>query len=91
VAIRARTTGQIARKSGVKALSNDQLREYNNRLNLEHHTKRLMYEDSSPPRKFVLSLLRQTGKTQAQEAANQVASKQVKRALLKVGAAAAAA
>jgi hypothetical protein len=90
MAVRARTLGQIARKSGVKALSDDQLREYNNRLNLEHQTKRLMFEDSSPPRKFILSLLRQTGKTQANEAANQVASKQIKKALIRVGAAAAA-
>jgi hypothetical protein len=80
-AVRARTIGQIGKKSGVKALSDNELRAYNNRLNLEQHTKRLMYEDSSPPKKFVLTVLRQTGKQQAIEAANAVASKQVKRAL----------
>jgi hypothetical protein len=80
-AVRARTTGQIARKSGVKALSDAQLRDYNNRLNLEQQAKRLSFNDSSPPKKFVLRLLGQTGKQQASEAANAVASKQVKRAL----------
>jgi Ulp1 family protease len=82
-AIRARTTGQIAKKSGVKALSNSDLEAYNRRLNLEQNTKRLMYEDSSAPVKFVKTILRQTGKTQAQDAANQVASHQVKKALKK--------
>jgi hypothetical protein len=90
-AVRARKIGQIGKKSGLKALSDNELQTYNKRLNLEQHTKRLMYEDSSPPRKFVLSLLRQTGKTQAQEAANQVASKQVKKALVKAGVTAVAA
>jgi hypothetical protein len=80
-AIRARTSGQIAKKSGLKALSDAQLREYNNRLNLEQQAKRLSFEDSSPPKKFVLKLLGQTGKQQASEAANTVVSKQVKRAL----------
>lgn len=88
-AVVSRAHAQVARKSGLKALSNKDLETYNRRLNLEQNAKRLMYESSSPPRKFVLSLLRQTGKAQAQDVANQVASKQVKKALLKVGAAAA--
>jgi hypothetical protein len=90
-AVRARKISQVGKKSGLKSLSNDELTTYNKRLNLEQNTKRLMYEDSSAPRKFILSLLRQTGKTQANEAANQIASKQVKRALLKAGATAAVA
>jgi len=80
-AVRSRTIGQVGKKSGLKALSDNELQAYNKRLNLEQSTKRLMYEDSSPPKKFVLTLLRQTGKQQASEAANSVASKQVKRAL----------
>lgn len=82
-AVRARTIGQVGKKSGLKALSDNDLAAYNRRLNMEQQTKRLMFEDSSPPRKFILTLLRQTGKTQANEAANAVASKQVKRALAK--------
>jgi hypothetical protein len=62
-----RVTGQIARKSGVKALSDAELRAYNNRLNLEQQAKRLQYEDSSLPRKFILSTLRQTGKKTSDE------------------------
>jgi hypothetical protein len=80
-AVRSRQIGQVGKKSGLKALSNAELHAYNQRLNMEQQTKRLMYEDSSPPRKFILTLLRQTGKTQANEAANAIASKQVKRAL----------
>lgn len=82
-AVRARTIGQVGKKSGLKALSNDELQAYNNRLNLEQNTKRLMYEDSSAPVKFVKTLLRQTGRTQANEAANAVAAKQIKRVLRK--------
>jgi hypothetical protein len=82
-AVRPRQIAQVGRKSGLKALSNAELAAYNQRLNMEQQTKRLMYEDSSPPRKFILTLLRQTGKQQANEAANAVASKQVKKLLAK--------
>lgn len=82
-AIGPRKIGQVGRKSGLKALSDSELKAYNNRLNLEHNTKRLMYEDSSPPRKFVLGILRQTGRQQANDAANAVASKQVKKLLVR--------
>jgi hypothetical protein len=82
-AVRPRQIAQVGRKSGLKALSNAELQAYNQRLNMEQQTKRLMYEDSSPPRKFILTLLRQTGKQQANEAANAVASKQVKKLLAK--------
>jgi hypothetical protein len=78
-AITARTLGQVGKKSGFKALSNQELQAYNQRLNLEQQAKRLRYADSSPVKKFVYSVLGQTGKQQASEAANQVASKQVKR------------
>jgi hypothetical protein len=80
-AIRARRSGQIARKSGHKALSNQELQAFNQRLNLEQQAKRLHFNDQSPPKKFVLTLLGQTGKQQANEAANAIAGKQVKRAL----------
>jgi hypothetical protein len=82
-AVRARTIGQVGRKSGLKALSNDELSAYNQRLNLEAQAKRLHYNDKSPPKKFVLTLLGQTGKQQATEAANTVASAQVKKLLAK--------
>jgi hypothetical protein len=78
-AVTSRKISQIGRKSGLKALSNQELESYNRRLNLEQNTKRLMYEDSSPPKKFVLKLLKQTGTKVASEAADEVASKQVKK------------
>lgn len=93
-AVRARTLGQVGKKSGVKALSNKDLEDYTKRLNLEGSVKRLNYSQSSPPRRFILSLLGQTGKNQATDVANSVASHQVKKhltkRLIKVGAVAAA-
>jgi hypothetical protein len=80
-AIVSRTTGQVIRKSGVHALSNKELQDYTKRLNLEQQAKRLQYESSSPPVKFVKKLLGQTGKTAAQDAANQASSVAVKKAL----------
>ncbi len=90
-AVRARTLGQVSKKSGVKSLSNQQLQDYTKRLQLEQHANRLRYNDASPPKKFVMSLLGQTGKNSAQQAANEVASQQVKKHLLKAGVLAAAA
>jgi hypothetical protein len=81
-AVRARTIGQIGRKSGLKSLSNAELQAFNQRLNLEQQTRRLHFNDQSPPKKFVLTLLGQTGKQAANEAASAVASKQVKKLLV---------
>jgi hypothetical protein len=92
-AVRARTSGQIAKKSGYKALSDQQLREYTNRLNLEANAKRLDYAEKPAAKKFVAQLLGQTGKNAATQAANEVASQQVKKHVIRklaVGAAAAA-
>jgi hypothetical protein len=80
-AVRARTSGQVAKKSGYKALSNQELEAYTRRLNLEQQAKRLSFEDSSPPKKFVLKLLGQTGKQQASEVANQAASSAIKKTI----------
>jgi hypothetical protein len=90
-AARARTIGQIGKKSGLKALSDKDLQDYTRRLQLEQTAKRLRFEDSSPPKKFVLKLLGQTGKTTAQNAANDAAAQAVKKGLIKAGIAAAAA
>ena len=56
-AVAARTSGQIAKKSGVKALSNQELQAYNNRLNLEQNYSRLTQQDKSPGRKFINKML----------------------------------
>ena len=77
-AVRARTSGQVARKSGVKALSNKELQEFNNRLNLEQNYSRLVQQDKSAGRKFVNKMLgrkdvqstiREGGKTAVRSAA----------------------
>jgi hypothetical protein len=60
-AVRARTSGQIAKKSGVKSLSNAELKAYNERLNLEQNFKRLEFQDKSGGAKFVATLLRKKG------------------------------
>lgn len=78
-AVSARVIGQRAKKSGVKSLSNQELQEYAQRLNLEQNYKRLSYNDKNAGAKFVAQVLGQTGKTQAQDIANDVASKKVKK------------
>jgi hypothetical protein len=87
-AVRARTSGQVGKKSGVTSLSNADLKAYNERLNLEQNYKRLKYQDSSMGKKFVLSALRQTGNQSSQELGTEGA-KQVKRVILAAAAAAA--
>jgi hypothetical protein len=82
-AIRVRRTGQIAKKSGVKALSDKELQDYAKRLQLEQNVKRLSYHDKPAAQRMVLKILGQTGQQTAQNAANEVASQQVKKALVK--------
>jgi len=82
-AIRVRRTGQIAKKSGVKALSDKELQDYAKRLQLEQNVKRLSYHDKPAAQRMVLKILGQTGQQTAQNAANEVASQHVKKALVK--------
>jgi hypothetical protein len=56
-AVSARTSGQIAKKSGHKALSNAELRAFNERLNLEQQAKRLSFQDQSAGKRFVMTLI----------------------------------
>ena len=56
-AVGARVSAQIAKKSGHKALSNAELRAFNERLNLEQQAKRLSFQDQSAGKKFVLTML----------------------------------
>ena len=60
-AISARKSGQIAKKSGVKALSNAELRAFNERLNLEQNFNRLTFNDKSAGEKFVRTILGKKG------------------------------
>ena len=88
-AIRARTIGQIGKKSGVKALSDSDLQTYTKRLNLEQQFKRLNYEQMSLGRKFVANVTGQAVKTSVQNAANDAATQQVRKRMIKMGALAA--
>jgi hypothetical protein len=85
-AVSSRKISQVGKKSGLKALSNKELEDYNRRLNLEQNTKRLMYEDSSPPSKFIKTILRQTGRKSMEDASTESA-KLVKKAILAAAAA----
>lgn len=66
-AVRARTIGQVGKKSGLKALSNEELQSYAHRLQLEQNVKRLNYNELNPGKKFVATLLGRTGSSLASE------------------------
>ncbi len=80
-ALGPRLAGQKGKGSGPKALSNQELEAYTKRLNLEQNFKRASYADKPVVQRFVLTLLGQTGKNTANETANTVASRQIKKVL----------
>jgi hypothetical protein len=94
-AVRARTIGQVGKKSGLASLSNKDLQEYTQRLNLEANANRLHYGEKSGPVKFVKRVLGQSGEQAITDQANKAASHQVKKhlskRLAKIGAVAAVA
>ena len=63
--LRARTLGQVGKKSGLKALSNQDLQAYANRLQLEQNVKRLNYNDMGRSKKFVANVLGKSGNSLA--------------------------
>lgn len=92
-AVRARTTGQIKKKSGVKALSDEELTAYAKRLRLEQEVARLEKSNQNHGRKFVDKLIGRSGDQAANEIATQgtkkVATAIAARQALKVAAVAA--
>jgi hypothetical protein len=90
-AVRARTIGQIGKKSGTKALSNQELEAYTKRLNMEAQVKRLNYNEANPAKKAALSILGQSGKNAVHGVAQEAATKQVRRGFVRAGLLAAAA
>jgi hypothetical protein len=88
-AVRVHKIGQVGKKSGLKALSDEELSAYAKRINLEQNVKRLQFTQKNPAQKFVATVLGQTGKTTTQQAANDVASQQVRKRLVQIGALAA--
>ena len=69
-ALRARRIGQVGKKSGLKALSNQDLSNYATRLQLEQNVKRLNYNDMGRSKKFVASVLGKSGNSLASEGIN---------------------
>lgn len=80
-AVRARKLGQIGKKSGLKSLSDQELRTYANRLQLEQNVSRLNFNEKSAPRRFVATLLGKQGSQLANEATKSGATKVGKSAL----------
>lgn len=80
-AVRARTLGQVGKKSGLKALSNEQLQSYSHRLQLEQNVKRLNYNEMNPGKKFVATILGRSGNSLASEAVNTGTKKLGKKAV----------
>lgn len=68
---------QVAKRSGVQALSNKELQEAVTRMNLEMQYNKLTAAQKSPGQKFVEQLLLGAGKQQAQTFVNQQASQAV--------------
>jgi hypothetical protein len=79
-AVKAREIGQVKKKSGIHALTNEELQAYQKRLNLEQNVNNL--ERNQPgANNFIKRLLKGTGQQQVNSAANQAASAGVKKAL----------
>lgn len=64
----ARGYAQVAKKSGIIALSNNELRAYNERLNLEQNALRLQATQVNPGAKFAKDLLIDVGKQELRAA-----------------------
>lgn len=79
----ARRIGQVGKKSGMHALTDEQLREYQNRIQLEQNVSRLMYNEKSRGSQFVDQFLGRQGSRLANEAARAGAAKGGKLALKK--------
>lgn len=80
-AIKKAATTQKAKASGIKSLSNDELKQAIERMNLENNFKQASTGQKNAGKKFVANLLVNTGKNQAQLLANQAASQAVKQAI----------
>lgn len=79
-AVRAQRIGQVGKKSGLKALSDQELQEYARRIQLEQNVKRLQYTQLSPGQRFTRRLLGQTGQATTDQASREVGKKALKAA-----------
>lgn len=81
-AIRAHTIGQIVKKSGTKAVSNEELQLFANRLQLEQNVSRLTNNDKNAGLKVSGIIIKQVGNKAIQEITGGIMS-QVKKTFLK--------
>lgn len=79
-AVRAQTLGQIKKKSGVHALSNEELQAYQKRLNLEQNVKNLSAQQPGV-KNWIKRTLTKQGNQQVNTAASSGAAKAGKAAL----------
>lgn len=84
-AVRKAKLARVSKKSGTNALSDKQLKDYANRLELEQRVKRLEAGDKSAGRRFVKDLLAARGKQAANEFTSAATTQQVNKALNKTG------
>lgn len=92
-AVSARKIGQIGKKSGLQSLSDQQLRDYQNRIQLEQNVSRLQYNQKTRAGKFIDQFLGRQGSQLANAAAKEGAAKLGRQAIkrsVKVAAVAAA-
>ncbi len=80
-ALRAHRVGQVVKKSGLKAVSNEDLNTFATRLQLEQNVSRLTSREKSKATQFVSNVLSQSGKSLASEAVNKGAKETGKKAL----------
>lgn len=78
-AVRAAVGLQVAKKSGIQALSNKELQEVVTRMNLERQYKSLKVDRANPAAKFISKLLVDTGKQQVSSIVTEQARKAQKR------------
>jgi hypothetical protein len=81
-AVRARVIGQQAKKSGTKSLTDQQLRDYASRIQMEQNVKRLQYNEKPAAARFISRVLGRSGEQSAQQAANKATSEAAKKALI---------
>jgi len=81
--VKSREKKSVAKTSGTKALSNEELQLVITRMNLERQFSSLNPTPGKAATKFVSDLLLNVGKQQATRAANDFASKQIAAAMAK--------
>ena len=84
-AVRAYTLKQVSKKSGVKALSNDDLQSLTKRLQLESSLRQLNSNNRSPGTKFANNILKQSGNKVVQEITGGATSQVKKQFMKRIG------